>query len=34
LGKHLANKILKEIVNKKEGAHDSSTSSLLRTYFR
>jgi len=34
LGKQLANKILKGIVNKKEGAHDSSTSSLLRTYFR
>ena len=32
LGKQLASTILKEIVNKKEGAHDSSTSCLLRTY--
>ena len=32
LGKQLANTIFKEIVNKKGGAHDSSTSSLLRTY--
>jgi glucose-6-phosphate isomerase len=34
LGKQLANTILKEIVNKKGGEHDSSTSSLLRTYKR
>ena len=32
LGKQLANTILKEIVNKKGGAHDSSTLSLLRIY--
>ena len=34
LGKQLANTILNEIVNKKGGAHDSSTSSLLRAYNR
>jgi len=34
LGKHLANTILKEIVNKNVGVHDSSTSSLLRNYCR
>jgi glucose-6-phosphate isomerase len=34
LGKQLANTILNEIVNKKTGAHDSSTSNLLRTYKR
>ena len=34
LGKQLASTILKEIVNKKGGEHDSSTSCLLRTYFR
>ena len=34
LGKQLASTILKEIVNKKGGAHDSSTSNLLRVYNR
>jgi glucose-6-phosphate isomerase len=34
LGKQLANTIFNEIVNKKTGAHDSSTSNLLRTYNR
>ena len=34
LGKQLASTILKEIVNKKGGSHDSSTSNLLRIYNR
>jgi glucose-6-phosphate isomerase len=34
LGKQLASTILKEIVNKKRGSHDSSTSNLLRMYNR
>jgi glucose-6-phosphate isomerase len=34
LGKQLANTIFNEIVNKKTGAHDSSTSNLLRIYNR
>jgi glucose-6-phosphate isomerase len=34
LGKQLASTILEEVVNKKGGAHDSSTLSLLRTYNR
>ena len=33
LGKQLADTILKEIVNKKGGTHDSSTSCLLRKYY-
>ena len=33
LGKQLANTILNEIVNKENGIHDSSTSSLLRNYY-
>ena len=33
LGKQLADTILKEIVNKKGGTHDSSTSCLLRRYY-